>query len=71
MAALAELRERTREVLAQAGEAGLAYVRPIGRAGRSGYAMFSAEGELLGITDTRDGAFGLLRQQGLEPVDVH
>lgn len=71
MAALAELRDRPEEVLARAGEDALAYVRPMDKRGRAGYALFSADGELLGITDSRDGAFGLARQQGLAPVDVH
>lgn len=66
-----ELRRMSAEVLGKLGETEIAYVRPIDRQGGSGYAVFSAEGELLAITVSRDSAFGLIREHDLEPVDAH
>ena len=71
MDALAQAREMSAEVLARIGEDQLAYVRPIDPNGRSGYAIFSADGELLAIAGSRESAFGLVRRQDLEPVDAH
>ena len=59
------------ENLAPAGRADLAYVRPIVRDGRAGYAIFRASGELVAVAETRQAAFAITRQHELDPVDVH
>ena len=71
MDAQSELRDISPEVLARVGAAELAYIRAMDRNGRSGYAICSADGELLAIAGTRESAFDLVRRQNLEPVDAH
>lgn len=71
MNAVAELRGMSEEVLARVGEAELAYVRPLQLDEHVNYAIFSADGDFLAMAHSRDSAFGLIRCQGLEPVDAH
>lgn len=58
------------EALAAFG-AGLAYVRPVVHQGRPAYAICSADGAQLAVAASREIAFGLVRQNDMEPVDAH
>jgi hypothetical protein len=50
----------------------VAYVKPTtGEKGEAVYTIHSADGNALAALETRDLAFAVVRQNGLEPVSVH
>ncbi len=49
----------------------IAYIKPIKNKTKEGFAIFSADGEKLTVTDTLDKAVVIARQKDLEPVVVH
>ena len=49
----------------------VAYVKKIETEGGTAYAIHAANGEPLGLADSRDVAFAGLRQNDLEPASVH
>jgi len=59
------------EALAAWGNTDTAYVRPVVHQGEQAYSICSADGNVLAIAATREAAFGLIRQNELEPVDAH
>lgn len=61
----------TSETFALMGVPDLAYVRQSSGEEDAGYAICSASGEVLAIAKTREAAFGIVRQNDMEPVDVH
>lgn len=71
MNGLPRIDEMSPELLAEVGAMELAYVRPIQHGSRRGYGIFSASGELMAIATSRAGAFLIIRQHELEPVDAH
>lgn len=61
----------TPEALAMLGVSEAAYVRPVIHEGRQAYAICSADGTLLAVAESRELAFGIIRQHDLEPVDAN
>ena len=59
------------EALASLGGPNLAYIRAVAVSGGTGWGIFSATGQAMGVVDGRDNAFAAARQHDLEPVDVH
>jgi hypothetical protein len=59
------------EALAAMGNPGSAYVKPVVHQGRPAYAICAADGSLLAIAASRQAAFGLIRQNELDPQDAH
>jgi len=49
----------------------LAYVKAAEINGQKGYAIFAADGSMLGAAPTRELAFAAARQHDLDPVSVH
>ncbi len=49
----------------------IAYIKPVSNKNKNGYAIFSADGEKLSVTDTLEKAVVMTRQKDLEPVVVH
>lgn len=49
----------------------VAYIKPVDQDGMAGYAIHSADGQLLTVVAERDTAFATVRQNGLEPLSVH
>lgn len=56
---------------AEWGAGHVAYIRPIDLDGKTVYAVFSANGQQLGLTETLDLARAAVIQNDLEPVNVH
>lgn len=48
-----------------------AYVKAVSGEGETVYAVFTADGRLIGIAPTRSLALFAARQASLEPVDAH
>lgn len=48
-----------------------AYIKPVSEDGETVYAVFTADGRLVGIASTRSLALFAARQASLEPVDAH
>ena len=66
------LRRITPEALAELGLPMIAYVKPVEVApGQTGFGIFSAKGEQVGMAPTRETAFIAVRQHELQPVSVH
>ena len=59
------------EVLATIGADHLVYIKPVTAEGQPAYGIFSAMGAQIGSAPTRDVAFALAVQNGVEPVSVH
>ncbi|MGD9538311.1 MAG: DUF1150 family protein [Alphaproteobacteria bacterium] len=49
----------------------LAYIKAADINGEQGYAIFAADGRMLGAAPTRELAFAAARQHDLDPVSVH
>ena len=49
----------------------VAYIKPVEQDGMTGFAIHSADGQLLTIVAERETAFATVRQNGLEPLSVH
>ncbi len=71
------LRQIPPQAFALLGAPTLAYIRPVsvpspeGNESDSGWGIFAANGQQIGLTETRDLAFAIARQNDLEPVDAH
>lgn len=73
------LRQITPQAFALLGAPTLAYVRSVGTPGKAGadetavdgWGIFAANGQQIGLTETRDLAFAVARQHDLEPVDAN
>jgi hypothetical protein len=63
--------QATPETFALMGVPDLAYVRRAGPEEEPGYAICTASGEVLAIAETREAAFGIVRQNDMKPVDAH
>lgn len=48
-----------------------AYVKPVNEDGETIYAVFTADGQLVGVAPTRGLAHLGARQHALDPVDAH
>ncbi|MCB9990322.1 MAG: DUF1150 domain-containing protein [Rhodospirillales bacterium] len=48
----------------------MAYVKPVQKDGRAVYALYAADGKLLGVQDSASLAVAMGRHNGLEPVSV-
>lgn len=48
-----------------------AYIKPVSEDGETVYAVFTADGQLVGIAPTRSLALFAARRASLEPVDAH
>ncbi len=59
------------EVLAAIGTDQLVYVRPVLVNGQSLFGIYSASGEQVAVAPSRDVAFALAVQNGVEPLSVH
>ena len=59
------------EVLANIGADHLVYVKPVTVEGQPVYGIFSAMGAQIGTAPSREVAFALAVQNGVEPVSVH
>jgi hypothetical protein len=59
------------EVLASIGADHLVYVRPLMVDGQAVFGIYSAAGAQIGTAPSRDVAFALAIQNGVEPVSVH
>lgn len=59
------------EVLANIGADQLVYVKPIEVAGEPMFGIYSALGAQVGTAPTREVAFALAVQNGVEPLSVH
>jgi hypothetical protein len=59
------------EVLAGIGADHLVYVKPIEVGGEAMFGIYSALGAQIGTAPTRDVAFALALQNGVEPLSVH
>ncbi len=57
--------------LALLGLAELAYLRPAEVDGQSGFAIYSANGRMVGFAPDRNVALRLIRDNDLEPVSLH
>ena len=53
------------------GQDGVAYIKRVVIDDTTGWAICSADGTNLGMTQDRDSAFAAARQHDLEPVSVH
>jgi hypothetical protein len=49
----------------------VAYVKRVIRDGVEGFAVHAADGTEIAVIATRDLAFAVIRQNGMEPVSVH
>ncbi len=49
----------------------IAYVKPITVDGIQAFGIFGANGEQLGISERRDHAIEVIREQDLEPLSLH
>jgi hypothetical protein len=49
----------------------LAYIKAADINGNQGYAIFAADGNMIGAAPTRELAFAAARQHDLDPVSVH
>lgn len=59
------------EVLASLGADHLVYIKPVLVEGQPVFGIFSALGAQIGTAPSRDVAFALAVQNGVEPVSVH
>lgn len=57
--------------LAIMGMANMAYVRPVKKGGREGYAIHAADGTALAITDDMSVAIATIVEHDMQPVSVH
>ncbi|NQV82847.1 MAG: DUF1150 family protein [Rhodospirillales bacterium] len=49
----------------------VAYVKPVEMDGRTAYAVFAANGQQLGVMESRNTALAALFQNDLEPISLH
>ncbi|NQU61841.1 MAG: DUF1150 family protein [Rhodospirillales bacterium] len=56
---------------AEWGSGNVAYIRPLDLNGKTIYAMFSANGQQLGLAESLDLAHAAVIQNDLQPVNVH
>ena len=49
----------------------IAYIKPIQNKTKHGFAIYSADGEKISVTDTLEKAAVMARQKNLEPMIVH
>lgn len=61
----------TPEALAMLGAPSLAYIRPVKVSGAEGWGIFAANGQPMGMVESREEAFAAARQHDLSPVSVH
>jgi len=61
----------TPEQLAALGLGGLAYVRPVSVNGLTAYAIFSADGQQIGLAPSRPLADAAILQHDMIPLSVH
>jgi len=61
----------TPEAFAMLGAPQLAYVAPVTGEQGTGFGIFAANGNLLGVVASRDLAFAAAKQHELEAVSVH
>lgn len=66
-----DIRKITPEALAMLGAPNLAYVRPVTVDGQNLFGIFAANGQQIGLSPNRDGAFAVIRQNDMEPLSVH
>ena len=59
------------EAFAQWGVGQIAYIKPVVVDGQPVAAIFSADGQQIGVTENRDVARAAAIQHSLEPVSVH
>lgn len=57
--------------LAMLGIQDLAYVKPIVVGGKKGFAIYAADGTQLAVAASEAQAYGVIRQNDLEPVSIH
>lgn len=61
----------TTEILASLGADHLVYIKPMLIDGQPQFGIFSASGSQIAAAPTREVAFALAVQNGVEPVSVH
>lgn len=66
-----DIRKISPEALAMLGAPNLAYVRPVNVDGQNLFGIFAANGQQIGLSPDRDGAFVVVRQNDMEPMSVH
>jgi hypothetical protein len=66
-----DIRKMSPEALAMLGAPNLAYVRPVNVDGQSLFGIFAANGQQIGLSPDREGAFVVIRQNDMEPLSVH
>jgi len=66
-----DIRRLTPEALAMLGAPNLAYVRPVTVDGQALFGIFAANGQQIGLSPNREGAFVVIRQNDMEPLSVH
>jgi hypothetical protein len=57
--------------LAEIGKLEIAYVKPARSDGIDGFAIFGADGKVIGFAPERDLAIAAIMQNGMELVSVH
>jgi len=65
------LRTIEKSDLAMLGIQDMAYVRPVTVDGKKGFAIYAADGTQLAVAASEAQAYGVIRQNDLEPVSVH
>lgn len=65
------MRAMTPTDFAALGAQQVAYVKPVMANGEPAYAIHSADGTLQLVVESLDKAFAVIRQNDLEPVNVH
>lgn len=65
------MRAMTLTDFAALGSQQVAYVKPVVAQGQQAYAIHSADGTLHLVVESLDKAFAVVRQNDLEPVNVH
>ena len=67
-----EIHQLSPQAFAAFGVNALAYIKPVTTTdGRSGYAVFAADGTQLSAIASRDVALAAVRQNDMEPLSVH
>jgi len=59
------------EAFAMLGVPNLAYVRPVQVEGVNVWGVYTANGQQIGVAESREIALALARQSDFEPVNVH
>lgn len=71
MTAIERVRALSPEELALVGLAQLAYLKPADMDGHSGFAIYAADGRMIGFAPSRLLAIEAIRENDLEPVSLH